>query len=154
MRLIQVEATSLSADAPSFAATILAMEQTIGLPKTVLAGTGYASRTAITALQTRCIEPLVRHFRRSFYDATVPCSSPTHAMPRATTPFSAEYSPSISVAYTWIRDNREAISLQPASNGTTTDHGNRPEQRSPLRLVEPELTLERSTSRTHSDARH
>ncbi len=48
-----------SADAPSFASTILAMEQGIGLPKTVLADTGFASAEAVTALEARGIEPLV-----------------------------------------------------------------------------------------------
>ncbi len=48
-----------TADAPSFAATILAMEQTIGLPKTVLADTGHASGSAVAALQASAIEPLV-----------------------------------------------------------------------------------------------
>ena len=33
------------------------------------------------------------------------------------------------------------ITLQSASNGATMDHGNRPKQRSALRLIEPELTL-------------
>lgn len=47
------------ADAPSFAATILGMEQGIGLPKTVLADTGFASGEAVAALQAREIEPLV-----------------------------------------------------------------------------------------------
>ena len=47
------------ADAPSFAATILAMEKTIGLPQTVLADAGYASGEAVAALQARRIEPLV-----------------------------------------------------------------------------------------------
>ncbi|MGI4799289.1 MAG: hypothetical protein ACRYG8_35690, partial [Janthinobacterium lividum] len=32
-----------TADSPSFAATILAMQETIGLPERVLADTGYAS---------------------------------------------------------------------------------------------------------------
>jgi transposase len=57
-----VVATNLvatTADAPSFAATILAMEQTIGLPKTVLADTGYASGPAVAALEAKAIEPLV-----------------------------------------------------------------------------------------------
>jgi transposase len=48
-----------TADAPSFAATILAMEPTIGLPKTVLADTGYASGPAVAALEAKHIEPLV-----------------------------------------------------------------------------------------------
>ena len=47
------------ADAPSFAATILAMEQTIGLPRTVLADAGYASGPAVAELEARNIEPLV-----------------------------------------------------------------------------------------------
>jgi hypothetical protein len=57
-----VLATSLvatTADAPSFAATVLAMQNTIGLPKTVLADTGYASGPAVAALRARGIEPLV-----------------------------------------------------------------------------------------------
>jgi len=37
----------------------------------------------------------------------------------------------------------KAVNLQRASNGATMDHGNRPKQRSSLRLVEPELTLVR-----------
>jgi transposase len=47
------------ADAPSFAATILGMEQGIGLPQTVLADTGFASREAVAALEAQGIEPLV-----------------------------------------------------------------------------------------------
>ncbi|MDF2113958.1 hypothetical protein PY365_00090 [Roseiarcaceae bacterium H3SJ34-1] len=35
------------------------------------------------------------------------------------------------------------ITLQSASNDATMNHGNRPKQRSALRLVEPELTLVR-----------
>ncbi|GBQ66584.1 transposase [Komagataeibacter swingsii] len=40
-----------TADAPSFAATILGMEKRIGLPRTVLADTGFASGKAIGMLQ-------------------------------------------------------------------------------------------------------
>jgi hypothetical protein len=47
------------ADAPSFAATILAMEKTIGLPRVVLADAGFASRAAVAELEARKIEPLV-----------------------------------------------------------------------------------------------
>jgi hypothetical protein len=47
------------ADAPSFASTILGMAQGIGLPKIVLADTGFASREAVAALEARKIEPLV-----------------------------------------------------------------------------------------------
>jgi transposase len=46
-------------DQPTFAATVLAMENTIGLPRTVLADAGYASGPAVAALQARDIEPLV-----------------------------------------------------------------------------------------------
>jgi transposase len=46
-------------DAPSFAAAILGMEEGIGLPKTVLADTGFASSEAVAALEARSIEPLV-----------------------------------------------------------------------------------------------
>ena len=55
-------ATGLSAnasDAPGFAATILAMEKTVGLPKIVLADTGFASGPAVEELQMRGVEPLV-----------------------------------------------------------------------------------------------
>lgn len=46
-------------DQPSFAATILAMEKTVGLPETVLADAGYASAEAIAALQAKGVAPLV-----------------------------------------------------------------------------------------------
>jgi hypothetical protein len=46
-------------DQPTFAATILAMEETIGLPKIVLADAGFASGPAVAALEARNIEPLV-----------------------------------------------------------------------------------------------
>jgi transposase len=47
------------ADAPSFAATILAMEKAVGLPQVVLADAGYASGAAVAELEARQIEPLV-----------------------------------------------------------------------------------------------
>jgi transposase len=47
------------ADAPSFAATVLAMENTVGLPRTVLADAGFASGEAVGELEARKIEPLV-----------------------------------------------------------------------------------------------
>lgn len=47
------------ADAPSFAATVLGMKQTIGLPQCVLADTGFASGPAVAELQAAKIEPLV-----------------------------------------------------------------------------------------------
>ena len=55
-------ATNLTAnpsDAPSFAATILGMQAGLGLPRTVLADTGFASGPGVAALQARGIEPLV-----------------------------------------------------------------------------------------------
>ena len=57
--ILATNLVSTTADAPSFAATILAMETTVGLPQTVLADTGYASGPAVMALQARGIEPLV-----------------------------------------------------------------------------------------------
>jgi transposase len=48
-----------SADAPSFAAVVLGMRNTVGLPQTVLADTGYASGPAVEALQAYNVEPLV-----------------------------------------------------------------------------------------------
>jgi hypothetical protein len=47
------------ADPPSFVATVLAMEKTVGLPLVVLADTGFASGPAVAALQARGIDPLV-----------------------------------------------------------------------------------------------
>ena len=48
-----------SADAPSFAKTILGMQPGIGLPQTVLADTGFASGEAVATLEAQGIEPLV-----------------------------------------------------------------------------------------------
>ena len=57
--VVATHLVATTADAPGFAATILAMEKTIGLPKVVLADTGYASGPAVAALEARNIEPLV-----------------------------------------------------------------------------------------------
>ena len=46
-------------DQPTFAATILAMERTVGLPKTVLADAGFADGEAVGQLQTAGVDPLV-----------------------------------------------------------------------------------------------
>jgi transposase len=46
-------------DQPTFAATILAMEHTIGLPRTVLADAGFASGAAVAKLEEKKVEPLV-----------------------------------------------------------------------------------------------
>jgi transposase len=57
--ILATNLVATSADSPSFAETILAMEQTIGLPRVVLADTGFASGAAVAALEARDIEPLV-----------------------------------------------------------------------------------------------
>ena len=57
--ILATNLVATTADAPSFAATILAMQDTIGLPRRVLADTGYASGPAVDALQAHGIEPLV-----------------------------------------------------------------------------------------------
>jgi transposase len=57
--ILATNLVATTADAPSFAATILGMEATIGLPRTVLADTGFASGPAVADLQARGIEPLV-----------------------------------------------------------------------------------------------
>lgn len=46
-------------DQPTFAATILAMEKTVGLPTVVLADAGFAGGEAVAELEARKIEPLV-----------------------------------------------------------------------------------------------
>src|SRR5579863_8516944 len=46
-------------DQPTFAATILSMENTLGLPPVVLADAGFASGAAVAELEARGIEPLV-----------------------------------------------------------------------------------------------
>lgn len=46
-------------DQPTFAATVLSMEKTIGLPTAVLADAGFASGDAVAELEARKIEPLV-----------------------------------------------------------------------------------------------
>lgn len=57
--ILAADVVATPADAPGFAATILAMEAGIGLPRTVLADTGFASGKAVAALEARGIEPLV-----------------------------------------------------------------------------------------------
>ena len=75
--ILATNLVATTADAPSFAATILAMEATIGLPRTVLADTGYASGPAVAELQARGVEPLVairRTQRQRPYDFRPPAS--------------------------------------------------------------------------------
>ena len=57
--IVAINLAVTTADAPSFAAIILAMETTVGLPRTVLADTGYASGPAAAELQARGIKPLM-----------------------------------------------------------------------------------------------
>jgi transposase len=57
--ILATNLVATTADAPSFAETILAMEHSIGLPRVVLADTGFASGPAVAALEACKIEPLV-----------------------------------------------------------------------------------------------
>jgi transposase len=57
--ILATNLVATSADAPSFVTTILAMAATIGLPRTVLADTGFASGRAVADLHAHGIEPLV-----------------------------------------------------------------------------------------------
>jgi transposase len=57
--ILATHLVATSADAPSFAATVLAMEKTVGLPRTVLADAGFASAAAVAELEARNVEPLV-----------------------------------------------------------------------------------------------
>lgn len=57
--ILATNLVATTADAPSFAETILAMQGTIGLPQTVLADTGFASGPAVKTLQAHGVEPLV-----------------------------------------------------------------------------------------------
>lgn len=66
-------------DQPTFAATIVQMANTIGLPRTVLADAGYASGPAVAELETKNIEPLVAIARTQPhrpYDFRPPPSGP------------------------------------------------------------------------------
>ena len=76
--ILATNLVATTADAPSFAATILAMQTTVGLPRTVLADTGYASSTAVADLQAHGIEPLVAIGRTQMqrpYDFRPPASA-------------------------------------------------------------------------------
>lgn len=57
--VLATDLVATTADAPSLAPTVLGMATTVGLPRTVLADTGYASRAGVAALQVLGIEPLV-----------------------------------------------------------------------------------------------
>src|SRR4051794_16901990 len=64
-------------DQPTFAATILAMENIIGLPRTVLADAGFASGAAVAKLEARRIEPLVALARTQRTDPTTSARRPS-----------------------------------------------------------------------------
>lgn len=70
--IVATNLVATTADAPSFAATILAMQTTIDLPRTVLADTGYASGKTVAELQARGIEPLVAIRRTQTSGPTIP----------------------------------------------------------------------------------
>jgi transposase len=57
--ILAVNVATTPTDQPTFAETILSMEQTIGLPQTVLADAGFASGPAVAALKASGIVPLV-----------------------------------------------------------------------------------------------
>jgi transposase len=57
--IVATNIATTPSDQPTFAATILAMQETVGLPQTVLADAGFASGEAVAALKERKIEPLV-----------------------------------------------------------------------------------------------
>jgi hypothetical protein len=57
--VLAINLVATSADAPSFAQTILAMQDAIGLPPRVLADTGYASGPAVKTLEAYGVEPFV-----------------------------------------------------------------------------------------------
>jgi hypothetical protein len=57
--IVATNMATTPSDQPTFAATILAMENTIGLPRTVLADAGFASGEAVAKPQARHIEALV-----------------------------------------------------------------------------------------------
>lgn len=57
--IVATNMATAPSDQPTFAATILAMRETVGLPRTVLADAGYASGPAVAELKAHGIEPLV-----------------------------------------------------------------------------------------------
>jgi Transposase DDE domain len=57
--ILTTNMATVPSDQPTFAATILQTETTVGLPHTVLADAGFASDPAVAELQAKRIEPLV-----------------------------------------------------------------------------------------------
>ena len=58
-RILAANLVATTADIPSFADTILAVEHAIGLPRVVPADTGLASGPAVAALEASKVKPLV-----------------------------------------------------------------------------------------------
>jgi hypothetical protein len=75
-------------DQPTFAATILAMEHTIGLPHTVLADAGFASGAAVAKPEAKNVEPLIAIARTQPHrpPACAGAGSTTSARPQTETP--------------------------------------------------------------------
>lgn len=89
--VLEIGVVATTADAPGFAATILGMEKRIGLPRTVLADTGFASGKAIGTLQASGVDPLVaigRPLDRRSYDFRA--EPPPRASRRITEPWRLE----------------------------------------------------------------
>jgi transposase len=57
--IVATNMATTPSDQPTFAATILDLKDTIGLPGTVLADAGFANREAVAKLEAHGIEPLV-----------------------------------------------------------------------------------------------
>lgn len=57
--IVATNVATTPSDQPTFAATLLGMAKTIGLPSRVLADAGFAEREAVAELETHGIEPLV-----------------------------------------------------------------------------------------------
>jgi len=56
--ILATNLTNNPSDAPSFAATILSLQPTLGLPRVVLADAGFAGADGVAQLKARSIEPL------------------------------------------------------------------------------------------------
>lgn len=59
--IVTTDVVATSADAPSFTSTVLSIENTIGLPKMVLADTGYASGQTVRDLRKKRHRSAGRH---------------------------------------------------------------------------------------------
>jgi transposase len=57
--IVATNMATTPSDQPTFAATILSMQSTLGLPRVVLADAGFADREAVAQLEAAGVEPLV-----------------------------------------------------------------------------------------------